>query len=329
MRALPVVVLASLLVLVPGCNCGGDTGPGALGPLQAAIGDGTGALMLLELDGGASLLLDNGVVAQSGVDDPRWDPTGTKLAFTAGSYAFVLEDLGRGAAGVRQLLLRGTDPYYRGAARVEWSSDGRWLALFGDATDESSGVFVVPLDGGVPAYRQTLGAWAFEPGGSGVLFDHDTGEGSEVWRLDPATDQAHRVMAGRLLDASARGVAEQQCRDPGDGGFECAVTLHRPDGGTALLVPGGPYRVSERSNTTLTLSPSAEEAAVELMDEATGAARLLWVRAGGAWTVVAEVDADEAFAAGELPEETRARITRPGGGAPPGARRGRGPGSPT
>lgn len=288
MRALPAVLVVVMLPCLAGCNCG-DPGGGDAGPqgvLEAAIADGTGSLMLLQLDGGVSLLVDHALNELGFLDNPRWDPAGTRLAFTNGSLAFVRE----GTGTVREALPRDTGDYYAGARRVEWSRDGRWLALDGDATNETSGVFLVSQDGGLPAYIETNGAWAFEPGGSGVLFD-DTATsttGALTRRLDPETGAPSHYLDERLLDATAKGVAVQRCADPGDGGSECEVLLLRPDQSSAVLVPRGPFRVSERSLTTLTLSPYAEEAAVELVSELTGAARLVRARAGGALTVVAE-----------------------------------------
>lgn len=208
--------------------------------LEVAVVGASNDVLALRLDGGSRVLIaaDGGTRRFAG---PRWRPGQNALAVADGMAAWVLE------GGVLRQVPRSASlshPYDGDTSRVEWSPDGRRLAIDGTgyATDAPA-VFLAPEDGGAPELVSTAERWAWARDGEAIYvseFRTDLGVRA-VGRVDLATLQFQVLRTdATLLDVARTGEPLAQLRGTlDDGGMGDVVALLHADGGATPLLSTG------------------------------------------------------------------------------------------
>ena len=207
--------------------------------LEAAVVDSVGDLYAVTLDGGSRLLVAWQAAGLNGfLRSPRWQPNGGRLAFCDGARPWLLEADG----GLTSLNLT-SSPAYRGSTRrVDWSPDGKRLAIDGtyDASD-SDALFLVPADGGLtPSLVSDTVRWAWAADSSALLFANFViaRQTQVTWSYELATTDAGELATALVLDVSPSGVSVFQRRLTGaDGGWEVALEARTATGSTFELLP--------------------------------------------------------------------------------------------
>lgn len=246
-----------------GVDAGFDAGPP--GELEAAVVDDRGDLWALTADGGARFLVgwqDAGL--SSYVRGPRWQPNGTRLAFTDGERPWLAE--ADGGLTPLQLTVTADSPYQGSTERVEWSPDGTRLAIDGrDFLTDLRAVFLLPVDGGTePELLGDARHWAWSGDGASVFFSRFVGmrQTDVTWRYDLATADAGEFATAMLLDVSRGGVAVLQRTLLGsDGGTEYALEATPSSGATFELLPRNAVAISSGSDG-VTFNPAGTELAL-------------------------------------------------------------------
>ncbi len=278
-----VVVAASVAMALGGCDCGrvglpdehgqdgglDDAGlavvmvdAGGASVLEAAVIDSNGDVLLLQLDGGVQLLASRADAGAGSFQQPRWDPTGTRLAFADGERAFVRE--ADGTVHRLHTSRLSTGAYDGKTTRVEWSPGGTWVALNGtDYSSDSDALFVV-ADGGLPELVALTRRWAWESPGVLLYSALDSNRSVHVtWRYDVATRDAGEAFVGQFFDATRMGMTVLQRLAPvADGGQEATLLVRSPGGGVAPLYAAGSPPVSFGPYDGVSLSAFGAEAAV-------------------------------------------------------------------
>lgn len=238
-----------------------DAGPP--GDLEAAIVDDLGDLRVLWPDGGSRLLVawqDAG--ASSYLRGPRWQPRGTRLAFTDGDRPWILDADG----GLTRLELRVTNnsPYQGFTDRVEWSPDGTRLAISGlDYATDNHAVFLLPEDGGAdPVLVGDARRWAWAGDGRSLLFSDFVGapQADVTWEYSVASADAGEFATALLLDSRGGTTVTQRKVDLADGGRE-AVLEARTSAGVFEVLARNSLTISA-TRDGLTLNPAGTQFAV-------------------------------------------------------------------
>lgn len=266
-----------------------DAGQGP-GELQAAIVDSLGNLVLLRLDGGTSLLVNRVDAGLGPLQNPRWSPDGTRLAFADGNRAYILEADGTLTRPHADRTVTGA--YDGQTEHVEWSSDGKRLAIDGvDFATDARSAFVVPADAGLPVFVGFSSRWAWERNSESLLFSKfDLNRSAFVTnRYEYATRDAGFLFDGVVLDVAHDGRAALQRSQSLDGGAPVDLLLLRDPStaGEALLVPAGSPSING-SDDSLTFSADSLEFAMHASSSA-GAGRFVVLRGpvdGGAATTL-------------------------------------------
>lgn len=239
-----------------------DAGPP--GELEAAIVGELGDLYALLPDGGSRLLVawqDAG--ASSYLRGPRWQPFGSRLAFSDGDRPWILDADG----GLTRLELRVTNnsPYQGFTDRVEWSPDGTRLSISGlDYLTDNDAVFLVPTDGGVdPDLVGDARQWAWAADGKSLFFSAFVGtrQMHVTWQYSLATSDAGEVATGLLLDSRGGVTVLQRTVDVSDGGRELVFEA-RTSAGVFEVLPRNAVDLSARRDG-LTLNPAGTELSVK------------------------------------------------------------------
>ncbi len=278
-----VLVAASVVMALGGCDCGrvglpderGEDGgiddaglavvtvdAGRTSVLEAAVIAFNGDVLLLQLDGGSEVVASRADAGAGMFQQPRWDPTGTRLLFTDGERAFARE--ADGTVHRLHASRLNTGAYDGKTTRAEWSPSGPWVALNGtDFSTDSDALFVV-ADGGLPELVAITRRWAWEAPGVLLYSSFDSNRSLHVtWRYDVATRDAGEAFEGQLFDTSSTGMAVLQRVAPvADGGQEETLLVRSPGGGVAPLLAAGAPPMSFGRYDGVSLSPFGAEAAV-------------------------------------------------------------------
>ncbi len=261
--------------LLQSCNCGDEGGrdagssdasvPDASSPVgdagraEAAAIDLQGDLVLVRGDGSSDLLVQHGDAGTTArLESPRWNPQGTRLAFTDCDRAFIRESDGTVAPAHTRQGAR----YRNDTCRVEWSPDGTRLAIDGtDDANDAQALFLVPAGGGNPIFVSDVEQWGWEPSGQSLVYATFDPDLSSVVtsRYLLATGDAGVLFEGELLGVMRNGLLLfQRQQVAADGGMERAVLYWWPDGGVTPALPLGSF---EPLSTTegATTSPYADE----------------------------------------------------------------------
>ncbi len=249
-----------------GSGDGGLDGGGPLGRLELVAVSADGDIIIVEDDGGARVLAsrrDAGVF--SWFMQPRWQPHGDQVAFGDGDRAW----LALADGGLRRLesTVTGTSDYQGNTRRVEWSPNGKRLAISGlELSTDNESVFLLPDDGGVePMLIGVARDWSWAHDSSGLYFTaYVSSEGTwRTWFRDVDGGAAVRLVDGQFLDVSSTGAVAYQDEYPLlDGGYFYAQYFLASDGGAGgLVVPENTILVNA-GDTAATFNPDGARLAM-------------------------------------------------------------------
>lgn len=208
--------------------------------LEVAVVGASNDVLALRLDGGARVLIaaDGGTRRFAG---PRWRPGHDALAVADGMAAWVLE------GGVLRQVPRSASlshPYDGDTSRVEWSPDGRRLAIDGtDYATDAPAVFLAPEDGGAPELVSTAERWAWARDGEALyVSEFRTDLGLRAVGVVALADRQFQVLRtnATLLDVTRSGEPLAQFTAAlDDGGMGSIVAVLHADGGSTPVLSTG------------------------------------------------------------------------------------------